>query len=286
MEPERLIRRSLVLAISLTVLKTAAGLSANSLGILASALDSLMDVAASGVNLFSLRMAARPPDPLHPYGRGKVEALAGLAQGAFIAASGLGLLAESARRLIQGAEVSPGAFGFGAMAFSAAVSLWHSRGLGRALAATHSTVMRTENAHFAMDFLANVGVILALGAVLMTGSSLWDLAISLGITAYILWEAYRVIEYSVLELLDRGLPAEVLRQIEGAIREHHPSVVGFHDLRTRKAGSHYFIDFHIEIREVKDFDRAHEITEDLIDRIRARIPNADVTVHYDPEGGR
>jgi len=284
--PEGLIRRSLVVAFALAVLKTAAGLAANSLAILASALDSFLDLGASAVNLFSLKMAARPPDVEHPYGRGKAEALAGLAQGAFIAASGLGLAAESVRRLLHGSDVSPGWFGFAVMAVSAGFSLWHSRNLARSRDATGSTVMRTENAHFAMDFLSNVGVIAALLIVRFSRASTWDILVCLAITAYILREAWRVIEYSALELLDRGLPPEVVREIETAIREHHPRVVGFHDLRTRKAGTRIFIEFHIEIRSVQDFDEAHEITEELIDRVRARVPNADVTVHYDPEGAR
>lgn len=286
MNPEALLRRSLAIAATLAVLKTAAGLAANSMAILASALDSLLDVGASAVNLFSLRLAQAAPDAEHPYGRGKAEALAGLAQGAFIAFGGLGLGVESVRRLLRGSDVSPGFFGFAVMAGSAVFSLWHSRDLARARDATGSTVMRSENAHFAMDFLANAGVLATLIFVRLTGASAWDLLVCLAITAYILYEALGVVRYSVLELLDRGLPPELLREIEAAIRHHHPNVVGFHDLRTRKAGSRYFIDFHIEIRKVRNFEQAHAITEELIDRIHQRVPNADVTVHYDPEGAR
>lgn len=284
--PERLLLRSVCLAAGLALAKTATGLGANSLGILASALDSLMDLLASGINWYSLRVSRRPPDQEHPYGRGKIEDLAGLAQGAFIALSGLGLLAESARRLARGVEIHPGAWGLAVMAFAAIASVWHSRDLRRAGAITHSTVLETEGIHFAMDWVSNLGVLLALLAVRTTGRAFWDIAISVAITLYILREAYRVLRFSVLEILDRGLPEEIRREIEATIRGHHPRIVGFHDLRTRKAGSRFFIDFHIEIRGVKDFAEAHEITEDLIDRLRERIPNADVTVHYDPEGGR
>src|SRR5207237_2005512 len=102
------------------------------------------------------------------------------------------------------------------------------------------------------------------------------------ITLYILWEAYRVMEYSALELLDRALPTPVLKDIQKIINEHHPKILGFHDMRTRKAGSKFFIEFHIEIRGERDFNRAHEITETLIERIEAKIPNSDITLHYDP----
>ncbi len=253
---------------------------------MASAIDSLMDLAATAVNLVSLREAQRPPDPEHPYGRGKSEALAGLLQGALIGLSGLALLLESGRRVLRGAEVSPGAFALASMAFCAAASLWHGRRLKRASDGSHSTVLRTEGAHFLVDFLSNLGVLLALLAVRWSGRSLWDLGISSLITLLVLREAARVLGLSARELLDRRLPEPILREIQATILGHHPRVTGFHDLRTRKAGSRLFIDFHIEIRDVKDFEEAHEITESLIDRLRGKFPGADVTVHYDPLGGR
>ena len=86
--------------------------------------------------------------------------------------------------------------------------------------------------------------------------------------------------------MDRRLSEEVRSRIEALISGHHPSIVGFHELRTRRSGLKVFIDFHIEISGVEKFEEAHEITESLIDRIKAQIPNADVTVHYDPRGAR
>lgn len=284
--PQDLVKRSMLLAGTLTLVKTAAGLGTNSLSVLASALDSATDLLASGINLYSLRLSEKPPDADHPYGRGKAEALAGLAQGGFIALSALGLLAESVRRLMLGAVVKAGPFGLCVMGLSAVLSVWHSRNLARAEALTRSTVLRTERAHFSIDFLSNLGVLLALGMVLATGRPLWDVLVSVAITLYIMREAYRVLEFSALEILDRGVSTEILREIERAISQEHPRIVGFHNLRARQSGSRVFVDFHIEIRGVKDFAEAHEITEGLIDRIRRKIPNADVTVHYDPEGGR
>ena len=87
------------------------------------------------------------------------------------------------------------------------------------------------------------------------------------------------------ELLDRALPLEEQKQIEQIILTHDPRIVGFHNLRTRKIGQQRFIDFHFEIRGEENFARAHELTESLIKHIQSRFPDADVTVHFDPEGG-
>lgn len=284
---EAVIRRSLVLAGALALAKTLAGLHSGSLGVLASALDSAMDLASSGLNLIFLRLSRRPPNPEHPYGLGKTEALAGLVQGGLIALSGAWLLLEAAKRFLHGSSLHPGPLELGVMALSTGASLWHSRTLGATLKTSPSSiVLRAETAHFSMDVLSNGSVLAALLAVRWFAMPVWDILISFGISLYILKEALRLLEVSVQELLDRSLPRGLLGVIQETILAHDARISGFHELRARKAGPRLFIDFHIEIREVEDFQTAHEITETLIDRLHAKIPNADFTVHYDPQGER
>ncbi len=281
-----LIKRSIKISAALAVIKIVAGLATGSLGVLASALDSVLDITASAVNYFSLDFAQLPPDKTHPYGHGKVEALAGLFQGAFIAASGLALLAESLRRMVSGSELQAASIAIGAMAASMAMSAWHARNLRQDAASSGSTVMKTERAHFAVDVLSNGAVLAALIAAYVTGKSVWDLLISVGVTAYILREAFIILLDCVRELMDHGLSPERLGGVERAIREHHCALVGFHDLRTRKSGGRVFIDCHIELRGVRLFREAHDITESLVDKIETLIPGSDVTIHFDPEGER
>lgn len=286
MEPLGLVSRSLKIAAGLCVLKAAVGIQSNSLGILASALDSLMDLGSSAINYVSLQIARSPADRDHPYGRGKAEALAGLFQSVFIGLSGLALLAEAFRRFWFGAMVHAGLLSLGVMVLGTVVSAFHGRSLKRAAARENSTVLRAEGVHFAMDVLSNLGVLAALIAVRLSRNPLWDVAISGLISAYILFESSRILRDSVLELMDRGLPPAVQSQIEEMILGHHPNLVGFHEFRSRKAGNRTFIDFHIEIRGIQSFEEAHDITESLIEKIKAKTPNCDVTVHYDPEGAR
>jgi divalent metal cation (Fe/Co/Zn/Cd) transporter len=104
------------------------------------------------------------------------------------------------------------------------------------------------------------------------------------VAAYILKEAIQILRRAVSELLDRGLSNTELKTVRMLILRHHPSIVGVHNLRSRMVGNLVFLDFHIEIRGEDDFKKAHEMTESLIDKIKAYHPNADVTVHFDPEG--
>jgi cation diffusion facilitator family transporter len=147
-----------------------------------------------------------------------------------------------------------------------------------------SLILGTEKAHYSMDFVSYVGVVLALFLVGWTGKVYWDLIVSLLVAGYIFKEAIHIFNRAIAELLDRGLSSFDLKAVKMLILRHHPSIVGVHNLRSRMVGNLVFLDFHIEIRGEDDFKRAHDMTESLIDKIKAVHPNADVTVHFDPEG--
>lgn len=281
-----LIRRSMAIALALAALKVLAGSRSGSMAMMASALDSVMDFFTSGLNYVSARVADAPPDEEHHFGRGKAECLAALVQGAVIALGALGLLAESTRRLFLGSRVDPGAAVFAVMVVSGAVSVAHGWSLRRAAEREGSMILQAESLHFGMDVFSNLGVLAALAVVRATGDARWDLAAFALVTGYLLMESWRLMRGALAELLDRRLPPEVQAAIEKLVVEHDPRVVGFHDLKTRKAGRRCFINLHIEIRGVREFERAHEIAESLVDKIKALVPGSEVTIHYDPEGAR
>lgn len=282
----RLVAQSLLMAAALAALKTAAGVGADSLSLLASALDSLMDLLSSAVNFVSLSLSAEPADEEHPYGHGKIEAVAGAAQGVVIALGGLALLAEALRRVAAPQPARGEAFGMAVMLLSMALSALHSRRLARAAGESGSPILRAEGLHFGMDFLANLGVLAGLAFIRLGASPAWDLALSLAISAWVLRQSVTLVYGSVQELIDRRASLDLERALKDLILAHHPSIVGYHDFRTRRSGRSTFIDFHIEIRGVERFAEAHEIAESLVERIEARVPGSDVTVHYDPEGAR
>ncbi len=281
-----LILQSMALAAVLAALKTAAGLASNSLALLASALDSAMDFLSSGVNLVSLRLSEEPADEDHNYGHDKIEALAGAGQGLVIGLSGLALLVESIRRVMSNQPVTAGGAALAVMALAMAASAWHGRRLSAAARETGSPILRAEGLHFSMDVLANLGVMLALGLMAAGASPVWDVLISLIISGYVAKEAVALLWTSAQQLVDQSLPEEAHAEIHALIRNHHKAIVGFHDFRTRRAGARIFIDFHIEIAGVDKFADAHEIGETLVEKIKRKIPNADVTVHCDPKGAR
>jgi ferrous-iron efflux pump FieF len=268
----------------LAALKFATGILTNSMAIIASALDSMLDVATSSVNLIASRKAAKPPDEDHAYGHEKIESLAGLFQSLLIAISGSIVFYESIRRLITGSILREIPLGIGVMIFSIAVTgllSWRLEAVGRKHG---SLILATEKLHFSMDFFTHAGALLALFLVRSTGIVLWDLLVSIAVCGYIFKTAYGICRQAVDELLDRSLPPVSKEEIEKIILNFHPAVVSFHNFRSRRVGEQIFMDFHIEIRGERDFKRAHAMTEGLIKKIQETYPRADVTVHYDPEG--
>ncbi len=275
---------SVGVALLLTLVKFSAGLMTHSMAIMASALDSTLDMMMSALNFFAFRVASKPPDEEHAYGHGKVESLASLFQSLFIGASGSFVIVEAVKRLIRGSFVSDIGLGIGVIVFSGIVTLLLSWRLQVLSKKNQSLILRTEKAHYAMDFVSYVGVVLALALVGWTGNAAWDLVVSILVASYIFKEAIHILKRSVSELLDRGLSFTELKTVKMLILRHHASVVGVHNLRSRVVGNQVFLDFHIEIRGEDDFKRAHDMTESLIDKIKTLHPNADVTVHFDPEG--
>lgn len=268
----------------LTSLKLSVGILTHSLGLIASAVDSLMDVLVSSANLIAAKEADKPADREHLYGHGKIESLAGLFQSLLILGSGVYLVIESVRRFQTGSTLWHVPAAIVVMTVSLCVTLFLVLKLRRVLSETKSIIVGTEELHYTIDFLTNGGIILALILVQVTGSSIWDLAIAGCVALYVVKQAFGIMKKSIDDLLDRALPPDEQKKIEELILQFDPRIVGFHNLRTRKIGKKRFIDFHFEIQGEENFKRAHALTEALIKRIKAHFPDADVTVHYDPEG--
>ena len=281
-------RQALILSIGtaalLMVAKFLTGLVTHSMAIVASALDSMLDLMMSTLNFFAFKGASQPPDTEHAYGHGKIESLAGLFQSLFIGITGAFMVFEAVRKLFLGSYVTEIPLGVGVIVFSAIVTVLLSRRLKYLSKKNKSLILGTEKAHYAMDFFSHLGVILALVLVGWTGKAYWDLIVSILVASYIFKQAVEIFRRAVSELLDRGLSNAELNKLKMIILRHHPAIVGAHNLRSRMVGNQLFLDFHIEIRGEDDFKRAHEMTESLIEKIKGQHANADITVHFDPEG--
>jgi ferrous-iron efflux pump FieF len=242
-----------------------------------------MDIFASVINYFALRAAARPPDEDHRYGHGKAESLAGLFQSFVISASGVLLLIEAIRRLVNEHPTDAEWLGVGTMAVACAVSVALVTRLRSVARKTDSPALTADAVHYATDVYTNGAALVALLLVALTGWTPADPLISILISGFILYSAFDVARESVNVLMDRRLPREIDAKVAAVVgRFRAEGVVGFHDLRTRRSGSHKFIDLHLEVDPAQTLPQAHDLSVRVLRAIEADIPRSRVQIHTDP----
>lgn len=283
----RLMRRatyaSVAVAGLLIAVKLAAYFATDSVSLLSTLLDSLLDAAASLVTLVAVRHALAPPDREHRFGHGKAEPLAALGQAAFIAGSSLLLLFEVARRLVDPQPVENTAIGVGVMLFSMVATVLLVAYQKWVVRRTGSIAINADSLHYLSDLLVNAAVILALLLATQLGWLLADPLFGAGIALYILHTAWRIARGALDMLMDRELPDEDRQRIR-AIALRHPAVRQLHDLRTRAAGPTWFIQFHLELDGEMSLAEAHAISDAVEAEILAAFPGAEVIIHQDPAG--
>jgi len=269
-------------ALVLVVVKGAVGFLTHSMGILASALDSLMDVFSTLVNYLSIRTAAKPADQDHRYGHGKAESLAAFFQCMVLFASVGYLVKESVERLLEGARVDRIEWGLAVMAFSIVLTCLMAARLRSAARKTKSLALRAEYLHFLPDAFSNLAVFLGLGALWLLNWSWLDPVLSLGISAYLFIQTLFLLRETVDVLMDRELPPETTARIHDVLKGFETEILSFHDLKTRTSGTSSFCELHLVISDRRTFREAHEISERVRRALESEITNLKVCIHADP----
>ena len=274
---------SVTVALVLIVAKTAAWWLTDSVALLSTLVDSLLDAAASILTLFAVRHAVQPADAEHRFGHGKAEALASLGQAAFVAGSGVLLLAEAVRRIFAHKPVGQEWVGIGVMVFSIVLTLVLIAIQRYVIRRTGSLAVRGDALHYVGDGLINGSVIVALVINMLWGWPYGDSIFAIGIVGYLVWNSWQIARQALDQLMDREL-GDLDRERIIAIARSHPAARSVHDLRTRRAGLLTFIQFHLELDPAMPLIRAHEIADAIEAELHAAFPNAEVIIHEDPAG--
>lgn len=270
-------------ALLLTIAKAAVALMTGSLAVLAAAVDSLMDVACSGLNAFFLRVAADPPDAEHAYGHGKAEALSGVIQAVIIAVGGFWLVGRGLWYLVRPEKINSPEVGMAITALGLAVSLALVVYLRHEARATRSLALRADAFHYVTDIATNLIAGLALVGYRALGWQWLDPVASIVIAVYIIVSAGQILRDAADELLDRGLPREAEDEVKEMLHGFAAEVRGYRAFRSRRAGGTTFIEFRLLVDKSASFERSHEITEAAIRRIRERHgEHAEVMIDTDP----
>ena len=271
---------AVVTAVILIIIKLYAWILTDSTAILASLIDSTIDLVASGVNFFVIHYSLMPADNEHRFGHGKAEPLAALAQSTFIVGSVVFLLLETTERLFNPQAVSNIDTGLIVMGLSTVATLMLVLLQRYVINKTQSSAIKADSMHYTSDLLGNVGIIIALvlGAYGFVGV---DILAALLISLFLLIGAYKIGTDALNNLLDHSLPDNIEQDISN-IATRHEWVNGIHELRTRKSGPMQFIQLHLELPESMMLKQAHAISDEIEAEILATYPNSDIIIHKDP----
>ena len=272
---------SMSVATVLIVAKTAAWLITDSVSMLSSLIDSALDLVSSLITFAAIRMALAPADADHRFGHGKAEALAGVAQAGFIAASAGGLLLTVVDRFLHPRAVQAEFVGALVSAFAIVLTIGLMLFQGYVVRRTGSLAISADRAHYATDFVTNIAVGIGIWMSSRLNEPLIDLAVAVGVALYLGTGAWSIGRHSIDVLMDRELPAADRQKILDIVRRH-PGVRSVHDLRTRSSGLHQFIQLHLVLHPNMSLGRAHVISDSVEATIREAFPQAEVIVHIDP----
>ncbi len=269
---------------ALIVLKLVAGAITGSVAIITEAIHSAVDLVASFIAFFSVRQAEEPADASHRYGHEKFENMAAAAEGVLILIGSGVIVFAAVRSLVLGPELHALEFGIAVLAFSTVVNLGVSTWLYRKARETQSAALEGDAAHLRTDAYTSGGVLIGLALVHFTGAEWLDPAVALLIAGAIVVTGLRIVVRSWGVLVDEALPDPEIATIRAAIEEFADrGVVGYHQLRTRRAGSRRYVDLHLQFSSGTSLEDAHGTAHALQDEIRRRLPGgADVLIHLEP----
>ena len=280
---ERFAWLSIGAALATIALKTLAWWLTGSVGLLSDALESLVNLAAALLALWMLRVAASPPDEQHPYGFSKAEYFSAGIEGGLIVLAAAGILFAAIPRLLSPRPLDMPAFGLALTAVATLLNFAVARSLMGAGRRFHSITLEADGRHLMTDVWTSIGVLVGVALVFATDRYWLDPLIALGVAAHIVWTGADLMRRAIQGLLDAAISPVHKNEVTRLFGEYSRRYgVSFHALRTRQAGARRFLSFHMLVPDAWTVSQAHQLSEELEERIRAAVPNASIDTHIEP----
>ena len=278
---ERAIRVEIACSIVGAATKLVVGIVTGSMSMISSAADSFGDLIVSIANLFVVRYGDRPADEDHNYGHAKIEGLGAMFEGGFIFAAGLFIVYEAIHKAMIGEESHDSTLGIVTMIPLLGITIATVGYLRKVARATGSLVVKSDALHYTTDVWVNVGVLVALVLVKVTGRPVIDTVISIGIALFMLRSSVAVVREGFDVVMDKSLEPEVVVKVEELLRSC-PEILSFHDLKTRR-GKIPHVDFHVVVAPETSTQLVHDTFLALQSSIRGVVgPSTKVLMHADP----
>lgn len=272
---------SVVIAGVILVVKIYGWVATESQSLLASLIDSCLDISSSVINLIAVTVALMPPDDNHRFGHEKFQDLAIFSQSIFFFASCLFMLFSSSRALYFGIAPENPDIGANAMYLCILLTLMLVCYQSYVVKRTGSKIIAADKLHYFTDFLTNILVVISL----YLSSSFWyiDAAAGIGIALYIMHASYILFRDAIRNLSDEEFNHGERKKIISIVKEFKEAK-GLHELKTRSAGNKPFIQFHLELDGSLSLSKAHEISDRIAEKLMLEYPRAEIIIHQDPAG--
>lgn len=267
----------------LVLFKMTVGIMGGSIAILASAIDSFLDLTVSLFNYFALHTAEKHPDKQFHYGRSKIEPLAAVIEGVVISFSALFIFYEAITKIVHPREIGYLQESIGVMIISFVITAFLVVFLQNIAKKTNNMVIRADALHYKTDLFSNGAVLFALGAIHYTSEQLIDPILGIAISFYMIYSAIPIIKEGILMLLDVAVPEKDIKAIKTIIMSEQ-AVQAYHYLQTRESGSNVFISVHVVFDLSISLYDAHVVSDSIEAKIKAHFQDkkCHTIVHMDP----
>lgn len=278
----RILYLSIAAAIVTMVMKFAAYGITGSVGLLSDALESIVNLVAAFVAFVALLIAGRPADDTHPYGHEKIEYFSSGVEGTLILVAATGIIYSAARRLSHPVPLADLDAGLLLGLVAAGTNFLVARLLLRAAREHDSITIEADAKHLLTDVWTTLGVLAALVIIKFTGRLIIDPLIAFAVGGNIVFSGISLLRRSFHGLMDFRLPSAEIAAIDEVLRRYLGEKRVYHNLRTRKSGSHRFIEFHLLVPGETSVREAHQLCDHIENEIHQRLRNTTVTIHTEP----
>ncbi|MEE9271722.1 MAG: cation diffusion facilitator family transporter [Robiginitomaculum sp.] len=281
----RITRRITVLSVGISIVLIAMKLivyhESGSAGILSSLVHSSLDLIAAFSSFLAVRYAARAPDSLYRFGRGKAEGFSAILQVCLIVLAAVHLLETTVHKFEHPQMLEHGGYAIAVMVLATILTTGLLIAQTWAIKATGSLAVRGDRAHYIADMSANIAVIIGLSLTTYTSFLRADALVSIGISLWLLYTAFKVARFAWAQLMDRELPQKE-RELIRSLALSDKRINGVHDLRTRAAGPHVHIQMQLDLDDHLSLSEAHSIVVTAENRMMQSYPAADILIHPHP----
>jgi cation diffusion facilitator family transporter len=263
----------------LICIKLIVGLISGSVSIISEAIHSSMDLLASFIALFSVKISDTPADKEHPYGHGKFENISGVIEALLIFVAAVWIVIEAIKKLVENKPIESIGLGFIVMFVSALVNFIVSRQLYKVAKETESIALEADALHLKADVYTSIGVGVGLFLIWITGLHYLDPIVAILVAVFILFESFQLLKNAFFPLVDSAMAEDEVQIMMDILRNRS---LRYHDLKTRKAGHFRFAEIHLEMPEDLSLKDVHNVCDEIENEMKSKIKNLQINIHAEP----